>query len=257
MLQSTFSQLGFTDNEVSLYLALAELGKASANLLSKRVQIPRTTAYSVLDSLVKKGVVSMEQRGATNFYSANNPDAILRLVRIEKEEVLSREALAEELVEQIRPYFKSQNFSVPKLQFFEGRANVESMLYDQLFEWQRSIKEYDSTWWGYQDHTFVEQYMEWLQFHWKHKFKDERIHLISNKAAIEQKLRKQIRNRVIHPVPEAFHLASSIWVVGDYIVLLMTRQKPHYAFQMRDAVFGASLRSVFQLLWASMNVREE
>ena len=61
-----------------------------------------------------------------------------------------------DLVELIAPRFRSRNFSIPKLQFFEGRANVESMLYDNCREWQRSISYVDYVWWGYQDHSVLQ-----------------------------------------------------------------------------------------------------
>ena len=67
MIEDSLEQLGFTKNEARLYLAVAEAGKANAQLIAKKVGLPRTTAYSVLDSLLKKGVVTTEQKKSTTF----------------------------------------------------------------------------------------------------------------------------------------------------------------------------------------------
>ncbi|MDC0358440.1 helix-turn-helix domain-containing protein, partial [Oligoflexia bacterium] len=233
-----------------VYLALAELGKSTASLLAKRVNIPRTTAYSVLDNLVQKGVVSQEQKGASTFYSCNKPQALMRMVEREQEDLKQKAAMAHELMNLVGPYFKGKNFSIPKLQFFEGKQNLKNLLYDYLQEWRDSMSQYDYTWWGYQDHTFIEQNLGWLKDVWKTASPEEHVKLISNTSEIEQKLGGKFpARREIRTVPPPYQFSSTIWILGDYILLIMTRQKPHYAFQMRDPVFGENLRTLFQMLW--------
>ena len=71
MIDAFFNVLGFSGNEIKVFLSLAEVGKSPASLIAKRVHIPRTTAYSVLDKLVERGVVSIEHKGSSTFYTAN------------------------------------------------------------------------------------------------------------------------------------------------------------------------------------------
>lgn len=249
MINDDFFKLGFNSTEVIVYLALAEIGKSTAALLAKKVNIPRTTVYSSLDNLQIKGLVSVEKKKKVTFYTANNPQAILRNIEKEKKEVISRENFAKNLVQEILPYFKSKNFSIPKIQFFEGQKNVESMLYQHTERWHESMAKYDSIYWGYQDHTFVENYMDWLEWSWKIRPDNIQIKLISNKARIEKSLKGKVSGRHILQVDKNLDFSSSIWICGDYIVLIMTRQEPHYSFQLMDPVFATNLRSLFQLLW--------
>ncbi len=253
MVEKHLEQLGFNETEVKVYLALADVGKSTAQLLGKRAGVPRTTAYSTLDNLVRKGVVAIEQKRGSTFYTANNPAALLKLVEQDKREVLAREHVAKELVQLIQPYFRNKNFSIPKLQFFEGRKNVASLLRDNLDTWRESLRQYDNAWWGYQDHTFVEEYIDWLEESWVTKSEDEYIKLISNYSKVESALSGKVKGRKIIPVSKEYNFSSSIWVCGDFIVLLMTRQEPHYAFQLHDPVFSANLRLVFQLLWGVLS----
>jgi sugar-specific transcriptional regulator TrmB len=253
MLEPLFKTLGFSENEIRIYLTLAESGKSTGTLLAKQTKLARSTAYSVLESLISKGVVSCEQSKESTYYLPNAPASLLRMVELEHEDeersyVAKRDA-ATELTEKVLPYFKSENFSIPKLQFFEGEVNVNNMLYDYCREWQKSISYADFTWWGYQDHQFVEQYREWLDFYWASMMPDEKIRLFSNKSEIEKKLRKKIERREIRPVPKGHEISSTIWALGEYVITIMNRQKPHYAFQLKDAVFAANQRSIFQLMW--------
>ena len=256
MLDLLFQQLGFTDNESRVYLVLAELGKSSATLIAKQSGLPRSTAYSVLDQLKRRGLVSEQLDAAQTLYLVNPPSALNHMIEAERqraiEEIKTREKAAEQLAERIEPFFKRQNFSVPHIQFFEGQANVESMLYDRCKLWQQSAMQHGNAWWGYQDHTFVLQYREWLEFYWsKAGIVEEQAFLFSNQSEVETSLKDQVPRRYIKLVPNEFRFSSTIWVAGEYVITIMTRQKPHYAFQLKDAVFASNQRNVFQLLWQS------
>jgi len=252
-MEQTFKQLGFTTNEASLYVMLAETGKSTIQLLARRAKLPRTTAYSVLEGLAQKGLVSEEKRGASRFFVANQPETLLRMIKREREELTKKEKIAQLFVEELRPLFKSKYFSVPKIQFFEGREAVEEMLYDFTPRWIDSMKAADNSWWGYQDHTFVEQYRGWLEYYWTVKPPQSQIQLISNDAPIEKELKGKVAGRRILPIPLGFDFSSTIWVTGEYLILVMTRNEPNYSFVIKDAVFAENMRLVFQLLWGMID----
>lgn len=250
-----FETLGFHKSEVVVYINLVELGKANASSIAKKANLPRSTVYSVLDGLIKKGVVSFEQSKKTTWFLANNPKALIRMVeneRKEQEELLhSKTIIAKELSSLIEPHFQKTTYSVPKLQFFEGKANVNNMLYDHSKIWQKSIANVDYTWWGYQDHTLVEHYKDWLDYHWSIMLEKERVQLFSNHSKIEKKLKGKIPRREIKLVPKNYNFTSTIWILGEYVVTFNTAKEPHYAFQLKDAVYARNQRQMFELLWES------
>jgi len=96
---------------------------------------------------------------------------------------------------------------------------------------------------------FVETYRDWLDYYWGSMHADEKIRLLSNRSVTERKLKNRVQRREIRVLPKQYHFSSTIWVLGDYIVSIMTRQKPHYAFLLQDAVFAANQRLLFQLMW--------
>lgn len=248
-IEERFRELGFTENELKVYLSLAEAGKASAGILARRAKIPRTTVYAVLASLVRRGLIASHEQEATTLYSANAPGALMRIVEQEKLEVRRKEQRVQELVDMVKPFFRRKQFSVPRIRFFEGEANINSMLYDNVDAWRESAKSFDSTWWGYQDHTFVEKYLPWLEHVWGTWTESEKVCLLSQDAPVEQRVAGRRPGRVIRPISRTFQFTSSVWVVGDYIVLIMSRSEPQYAFMLHDTVFSGNLRAVFQLLW--------
>ena len=243
------SDIDMNSKEIAVYLSLVEVGKAPAQLLAKRADVARPTVYSVLRKLIKKGLVSSEEQRAGTFFIANPPEVLLQLIAREKQLLDEKEQRARHVVEMLEPYFSSLNYSVPQFQFFEGEENVEHMLDRFLESWLSSMKRYDNTLWGYQDVSFPQHYLRWLKRYWKARDKEHKICLFSNKEGLEQKLAGTIANREIRELTAPMPLSSSIWISGDFITLIMTRQQPHYAFQIKDSVFAMNLKLVFQSLW--------
>ncbi len=247
------AHLGLTDKETDVYLDLIELGKGTPHLISKRTKISRTTVYWALDNLVARGLASLEQKKKTTYYKITRPESLLRMVQEEerhlKEEIGQKKEIAARLIKSIEPLMRETGVSVPKLQFFEGKEGVNSMLYEYLPVWQESISHYDYTWWGYQDHTFPEHYLDWLKHGWEQKLPKEEYKVITNQLGLEPTLKTKAPHRKMKFVPDRYHFSSTIWVVGDYIVLIMSSEKPHYAIQLRNPMFSENLRTIFKMLW--------
>jgi DNA-binding MarR family transcriptional regulator len=250
MLTDSFEKLGLSAKEQRVFLALADSGKTTATTLSKLSGIPRATLYSILDKLIAKGVVSTERNRGTTSFLITSPSVFVRLVDEEKERLKEKEHAAKEIVTFLEPYLKSSHYNIPKVQLFEGKQHIESMLYDYLPVWRESYSRAGGyTLWGYQDHTFVEQYLRWHHYMWDTRDPREQICLFSNAADVGETIGQKIPRREVRVLPEGITFSSSIWIYGEYIVMGMTRQKPHYALQMKDPIFSSNLRSVFQMMW--------
>jgi sugar-specific transcriptional regulator TrmB len=247
------SALGLSETEARVYLDLASLSKATPQVISKRTDIARTTVYWALDNLVAKGLVSLTRKRSSSFYTINQPQSLVRMVQDEKrkvtEELKNKEEIAKKIAASIQPLISGFGALIPTVQFFEGQKGVNAMLYDFLETWQQSIEKYDFTWWGYQDHTFAEDYFDWLKHTWDKKKEGEIYKVVTNESGIENVLKEIAPHRRVKFVPEEYGFSSTIWVLGDYIVLIMTNEKPHYALQFQNQAFAANLRTVFKMLW--------
>lgn len=178
------------------------------------------------------------------------------MVRREREELHDemqrKEQAANRLAETLAPYFARKPFSVPKLQVFEGQDSVRNMLFDYLTEFQASLANNDYTWWEYQDPGFAAEYTDWLRATWKRKMPKEKYCVATNPATVEEKLKQLAPHRVMRFIPEHIRFVSTIWVVGDYICLIVTAKRPHYAFLLKDELLSTNLRAVFRMNWEAM-----
>ncbi len=73
--------LGLQDKEASVYLALLQLGQASAYMVATKSGLKKPTTYVVLEELMKKGAVSIIPRAKKRIYKARPPEQLLAVAR--------------------------------------------------------------------------------------------------------------------------------------------------------------------------------
>ena len=73
--------LGFGDKEASVYLALLQLGQASAYQVATKSGLKKPTTYVVLDELAKRGAVNVVPRSKKRLYRASPPEQLLAVAR--------------------------------------------------------------------------------------------------------------------------------------------------------------------------------
>ncbi len=129
-IKKTLEFVGFSDKEVSVYLALLSLGKGTVTQISKKAGINRPTGYHVLASLESKELVKVSGKEPKQEYVALSPDQIEKMLlkKIENDQIFIREA------RKIIPELKSiHNISDrPKVSFYEGRDGIERVYEDTL-----------------------------------------------------------------------------------------------------------------------------
>lgn len=248
-MDSHFQTLGIDPTQTQVYRALCELGKSSPSALAKQLRIPRTSAYYALDALAKQGLVEREGDSGKIIYAAKDPKALRQIVERERAVLSEKEHAAIELEKELRQSFRGESHRVPKTKFYGSSKDVENLLYDEIEKWHESIAARGNVFWGFQDHSFVEQYGEWLKYHWKIRDNSQEIKLFSNDSKIEKKMKGKVDRRNIRPGPPQLKFDSTLWICGDYIVVLMTKRKPHYGYEIHDEVLSSTLRGLFSALW--------
>ncbi|OGY83255.1 MAG: hypothetical protein A3F54_02735 [Candidatus Kerfeldbacteria bacterium RIFCSPHIGHO2_12_FULL_48_17] len=95
MLTTDLQTLGFTKNEMTVYLALIPLGQAKAGEIIKETDMHRNLVYMALEALQKRKLVSKTESRGVTIYRVLNPTQLLN-------EVKSRQALTASVVEELK-----------------------------------------------------------------------------------------------------------------------------------------------------------
>ncbi|MEK7118628.1 MAG: helix-turn-helix domain-containing protein [Patescibacteria group bacterium] len=120
MLEKYLEELGFSDKEATVYLALLQFDNASPAQIAEKTRLNRSTVYVVLESLEKKGLASETNVGKTVHYQAAAPE---RLETFVEQQQLKLEEMGRRLKD-IIPQIKSvgREFGErPVVKFLDGK----------------------------------------------------------------------------------------------------------------------------------------
>ncbi len=77
--------IGLTNAEIKVYLALLELGTATAGPILVNSELQNSVVHMTLNKLIEKGFVTSVKEGKRNQYQATNPKNISTYINEKKE----------------------------------------------------------------------------------------------------------------------------------------------------------------------------
>lgn len=251
MIQEILKKIGFNDKEIEIYLEALRLGRSTPTRIAKNTGINRTTVYSVAKNLVQKGVLTEDVGQKYIYLVALPPEQLSLMLEKKKRALREEESLINKAISELEALPSGIQFSLPKIRFIEESA-LEDYLYQRTDEWNSNGAKVDKTWWGFQDHTFVDHYKKWIEDYWTKHASSQNIHVkvFSNESETEKKMaEKQIARREINFWGTGKNFTSSLWITGDYIIMIYTRNRPFYLIEIYNPVMAHNLREVFKNLW--------
>ncbi len=87
-LQKVLEQMGLSGHEAAVYLAALSLGPSPILALARTSGVKRTTVYSVLTSLQKKGLMIREVRGWKTLFAAERPEKLEVIIESKKTDLI-------------------------------------------------------------------------------------------------------------------------------------------------------------------------
>lgn len=229
-------QLGFTDQEVDIYLSLLQLGGSQASVVAKDIGIKRTTVYHSLRQMASKGYVTVYFRKNKRFFYPQKPN---RLAVLYSKKLDNLYAILPQLQS-----LERKDVQAPGLRFIETL--------DELKEFYTSIlDEYRG-----KEYSIIGSAQGWEgnDPEWFYQFRVQRgRHNIRTKLLLtdESKLINPNDEELLREVkylPEKYAFRSTIDIFEDKI-LVVSQELSSLAVlieipAMRD-VFGA----VFDVMW--------
>ncbi len=248
MLEKLLQQLGLGAKEQTVYKLIVEHGKIAPALIARMAKINRTTVYSVANELKSKGLIVEDLGGKTLYYLPAREHELEKIIKHEQEKVKNQESSIRELQQYLKNIPESKTYSVPKVRFID-EVDLENYLFEAAPRWSESVLTTDSTWWGFQDHTFAEKFEKWIDWFWRTMPKDT-LKMFTNESNIEEKMRnKEYRDRRQMKFWNSDEFTGTQWVVGAYIILIITKQRPFYLVEIHDAVMAQNMRGLFKNIW--------
>ncbi|MBI2463917.1 hypothetical protein HYV57_03090 [Candidatus Peregrinibacteria bacterium] len=132
MKKELLEKLGMTEKEARLYFALLELGLCRAHALAKKINENRTTTYSLLASMQRKGMVIFLVKHNVKYFSAVDPKILI-------DHYFSDGQLLKSFLPELLA-IHNRSSQKPKITFYEGVEGIKQIC-ETLLEVPNSVRE--------------------------------------------------------------------------------------------------------------------
>lgn len=241
-----FEELGFSDKEVEVYKALLELGSGKVADIANKSSLNRTTLYDVLESLIKRGLVSkFKKRGAT-YFQALDPKQLLAYIDRETNEIVKIAEKRKAKLQQLLPELVSLQYkasSRPKVQFFEGEKGIRESYEDTLTA-KTPILAYSNL------EPMVETLPNFLPEYWKERTKKKilaKAFFVQNKASKERAATDIQELRQTKFLPENLTFTPEIKIYDNKTLITSWEEKVAVLIESKE--LAELQRIIFNLLW--------
>jgi len=138
-LSQHLQEIGLSEKESLVYLAALELGQAPVQTIANKAKVNRATTYVVLESLMKKGIVTTFEQGKKTLYIAEGPHALYAIIREQEMELMRVEDDLESMMPQLNSIYNLHP-NKPIVRFYEGKEGLNKVLQERLDDKPEQVK---------------------------------------------------------------------------------------------------------------------
>ena len=131
MISVELQKFGLSDKEAKVSAALFELGESVVTDVAKRASINRSTAYVLLESLVKQGLVSISEKRGVRVYSPVSPAKLIEIAEANLKKSKDLLDLSKELALRLKENAPTAS-SKPFVKVYEGSEGFKIISEDKL-----------------------------------------------------------------------------------------------------------------------------
>ncbi|MBU0472048.1 MAG: helix-turn-helix domain-containing protein [Nanoarchaeota archaeon] len=231
--------LGLSEAESKVYLALLETGSTLAGLIIKKTALHRGTTYQILQRLIEKGLVSFVIKSGKRYFEATNPNRFLEMLK-EKEEKLKE--IMPSLMQKRELSKQNQEVNV-----YSGYKGIKTVCENILQELKDGGE--------YLDFGVSGLFKEIMGTYWDQWQRKKKKYNIKAKCIFDEALKQKDPNLLNDNFGEArfhsqeFKSMTDTIIYNDTVVLFIWTGKPPIAIVIENEENAESYRNQFSLMW--------
>jgi len=221
-------ELGLTENESELYLALIDLGPSLAGQISRKTGLHRRTVYDTTERLIKKGLVGYILKNNRRLFQASNPDRLMEMIEEKHNLILP-------IVNELKEKF-SKTKTKEETNFYKGKEGLKNIFEDQLNAKEililgASPKAYD----------ILQFYFKWYDK--KRKSKKIKARIIATNRKISKIPLAEIRY-----LPQKYQNPVAVNIYEDKTAIILWAKDP-IAIVIKNREITEGYKNYFELMW--------
>ncbi|MBN1156402.1 TrmB family transcriptional regulator [Candidatus Woesearchaeota archaeon] len=237
------TELGFSENDIKIYLTLLKSGSATAYELSKETGIYRAHVYDKLEHLMNKGLVTFVHIGSVRTFRATHPTKLNEFVMERKQKLEEQQNKLKKFLPELENIMAKQTGETV-VEVFKGKEGLKFLLKDVI----KTGKEVLIS--GVEESRYSEFSMIYMKRYFreiKTKKIRERVITSSRKEVyiFDKKLASTTEYKFIE---ETLLNPTNTFVYGNKIALVLW-DMPITSILIHNPVVAATYRNQFERLW--------
>lgn len=238
-------EIGLTQGEAKVYLALLETGTSATGQIAKQAQVHTSKVYPILDRLLQKGLATFIISNGVRHYSASDPQQLMAFMDEKRRTLEEQERQAAQRIPQLILRQKMQG-AHQSAAVFEGIKGIQTLFETMLDEWNPEE--------GYLVFSPGDEYMgeELNRFFLKHHLNriehgvTVKVIALKSQRGYYTKKYRGVKNMIFKYTDHA--LPAGINIVHNKVSTLIWRPIPS-AFVIESPYVAKEYREFFKRVW--------
>jgi HTH-type transcriptional regulator, sugar sensing transcriptional regulator len=236
-IKESLSNIGLTQGEIDVYLALLELGLSTTGRITKGANISSSKVYEVLQRLINKGLVSYVIENGKHHYSATSAERLIDFLEDKKKEISQDQDVIKKIIPKLES--KRKQHKEPEAIIYRGKKGALVAL-DEVIE--AGKKGFEVVGYGTEDYPtyFPAQMKEYV----KHAKKDK----VKSRLIFGKGFKTPNTVAGIRYLPKEFIIPVRTMVYGNKVAFV-DFSEPMTTIIIEKKEFAESFMNHFNLLW--------
>jgi HTH-type transcriptional regulator, sugar sensing transcriptional regulator len=118
--------IGLSDGEIRVYLALIKLGPSTTGPITNKSRVSNSKIYHILEKLLQKGIISYVIKEKTRYYQAEDPEKIKIYVNKKEKEFQEQKKEIEKLIPQLKLHQQTEK-TKSETQIYKGFRGIQTI----------------------------------------------------------------------------------------------------------------------------------
>ena len=251
-MKEALRNLGLTDGEISVYLALLKLGTVTNSPIAKESQLQSSTVYYCLNSLVKKGFATYILKGNRKHFSAVDPEVIPEILDEKQKQLDLQKKEIQQIVKTLHQYKRSSEEQTTA-EVFEGFRGFQ-MIFRSILKQSRRGDYYEA--FAYEQKTTESPAIKllFMQHNQKLKRKGVKLRLIASlsmKNALLDIYGKQFLQNFQEIRYTQTVIPVGITLFKDTVITHIPENEKIISIKVKNHKLATMYRDYFNFVWKS------
>lgn len=239
-------KIGLTNNEITVYLSLLEIGSSTTGDIIKKSYLHSSRVYGCLERLQSKGLVSYVIKANRKYFEATNPERLIDYLEERQKQIEEEKSEVKKIIPELVAKHKITK-PVQEANIYSGYKGIRSLLNNILQELKEGGEYYVfGAEGGMRD--VLGPYFALYQKQ-KAKFKIKSKVIFGGKARKTKLLEEYIGDARF--IPSEFSSPTDTFIYDDKIIIFIWNEKPPFAVLIKNKSAAESYKNYFKVLWKS------